>query len=835
LSELLFHNESTTEYITYFAEVMLPIPIPQLFTYRVPVHFNEYICVGARVVIQFGAKRVVTGVVVSLHQNPPLKYEAKYILELLDEKPIVNQLQFKFFDWISKYYICHQGEVLNAALPSGLKLSSESRVQLNPEFDLETANLNVKELQVVEELKEKEALTYNEIELLIGQKNIYPLIKSLLDKKAILLFELLKEKYKPKYEQRIRLHQSYTSNEQLNALLNNLAKKESQLNVLMRYLQKVRIGEDEGANQEGILKKELTEVSDSSVATLIKNGILEQFEIITSRLESFEHEYHDFDMTLSEAQARCKTEILNSFSKQDVCLLHGITGSGKTEVYIDLIKNVLDNGDQVLMLLPEIALTTQIVSRLRKVFGDSMGVYHSKFPDNERVEIWNGLLEGKFSFIVGVRSSVLLPFSNLGLIIIDEEHETSYKQYDPAPRYHAREAAIMLAHLHHSKVLLGSATPSVESYYLAINGKWGFTELTQRYGNSQLPNIELVNTKTEKQAKTMKNDFSSTLLQALVDNKKNGMQSILFQNRRGYAPYIVCEECQTIPHCKSCDVSLTYHMRSNELRCHYCGYHEPMSAACTSCNSSKLKTQGLGTERIEDELKLMIPDLRVQRMDLDTTRSKHGYQKIINDFEQENIDVLVGTQMVTKGLDFDKVSLVGIFDADRMLHFPDFRSNERTFHMLTQVSGRAGRRGNQGTVLIQTSNPSQKILQLIQAGDYIQFYNDEIKERANFLYPPFVRLIKIVVKSDDKNLTFKVATELKDLLLQSFGKGRVLGPEAPIIERIRDVFYQELLMKIERQGVDLNKAKQAIKDASAHMLQKQQFKKVRIEFDVDPN
>lgn len=835
MSNLLFPNETTNTYITYFADVMLPIPVPQLFTYRVPVHFNELICEGARVVIQFGAKRVVTGVVVNIHQNPPMKYEAKYILELLDHSPVVNSLQFKFFDWISKYYMCHAGEVLNAALPSGLKLSSESRVQLNPEFDASTESLNIKEEKVIVALQEKEALTYNEIEILLEQKNIYPLIKSLLDKKAILLFELLKEKYKPRYEQRIRLHKSYTSNNQLNDLLNNLAKKESQLNVLMRYLQKVRIGVDENANNEGLLKKELTEVSESSVATLIKNGVLEQFEVISSRLESFEHEYHDFEISLSESQNNCRSEILKAFAKQDVCLLHGITGSGKTEIYIDLIKNVLDNGDQVLLLLPEIALTTQIVTRLRKVFGDSMGVYHSKFSDNERVEIWNGLSEGKFNFIVGVRSSVLLPFTNLGLIIIDEEHETSYKQHDPAPRYHAREAAIMLSHLHHSKVLLGSATPSVESYYLAINGKWGFVQLNQRFGNAQLPNIELVNTAAEKKAKSMKNDFSSVLINALKDNKENGMQSILFQNRRGYAPYIVCEECQTIPHCKSCDVSLTYHLRSNELRCHYCGYHEPMPASCTSCGSTRLKTQGLGTERIEDELKLMLPDLRVQRMDLDTTRSKHGYQKIINDFEQENIDVLVGTQMVSKGLDFDKVSLVGIFDADRMLHFPDFRSNERTFQMLTQVSGRAGRRENQGTVLIQTANPKQKILHLIQTGDYEQFYQDEIKERENFLYPPFVRLIKLVVKSDDQNLTLKVATEFRDLLLQSFGKGRVLGPEAPIIERIRDVYYQELLIKIERQGIDLNKAKQAIKDTAAHILQKQHYKKARIEFDVDPN
>ncbi|MEY3417713.1 MAG: hypothetical protein RL060_1825 [Bacteroidota bacterium] len=836
MSTLLFTNESTTaDYITYFVEVMLPIPVPQLFTYRVPVHCNEHIVVGARVVIQFGAKRVVTGVVVSLHQNPPQKYEAKYILELLDEKPVVNALQFKFFDWMATYYMCHQGEVLNAAMPSGLKLSSESRVQLNPEFNSEINTLNPKEVLIFEELKIKEALTYNEIELLLGQKNIYPLIKSLLDKKAILLFELLKEKYKPRYEQRIRLQTMYTANDQLNVLLNQLAKKESQLNVLMRYLQKVRIGIDEHANEEGILKKELTEVSESSVATLIKNGILEQFEVLSSRLESFDHEYHDFDMSLSDAQLACRAEILTAFSKQSVCLLHGITGSGKTEIYIDLVKNVLDAGNQVLLLLPEIALTTQIVSRLRKVFGDSMGVYHSKFSDNERVEIWNGLSEGKFNFIVGVRSSVLLPFSNLGLIIIDEEHETSYKQYDPAPRYHAREAAMMLAHLHHAKVLLGSATPSIESYYLALNGKWGFTKLMTRFGNAQLPLIELVNTTAEKKAKTMKNDFSSVLINALRDNKTNGMQSILFQNRRGYAPYILCEECQSIPSCKSCDVSLTYHMRSSELRCHYCGYHEPMPAACPTCNATKLKTQGLGTERIEDELKLMLPDLRVQRMDLDTTRSKHGYQKIINDFEQENIDVLVGTQMVSKGLDFDKVSLVGIFDADRMLHFPDFRSNERTFHLLTQVSGRAGRRETQGTVLIQTSNPNQKILHLIQAGDYEQFYQDEIRERENFLYPPFVRLIKLVVKSDDQALTLRVATEIKDSLLIAFGKGRVLGPEAPIVERIRDIYYQELLIKIERHGIDLNKAKQALKDTAAHVLQKQHYKKVRVEFDVDPN
>jgi len=589
-------------------------------------------------------------------------------------------------------------------------------------------------------------------------------------------------------------------------------------------------------NQKGLDKSIFSQddgLSDSALQTLIKKGVFEQFEIFISRFDDIPIG-KPAEIVLTDSQKNASKQIYDLFSEKEVVLLHGITGSGKTEVYIELIKQVLESGSQVLFLLPEIALTTQIVVRLRKVFGDVMGIYHSKFSDNERVEVWKGILDGKFQFVVGVRSSVFLPFDNLGLIIVDEEHETSYKQHDPAPRYNARDVAVIMAYMHKGKVLLGSATPSLESYFHAKNGRYGLVEMKERFGNAALPTFELIDTKKEKKSKKMKNEFSSVLIEHLEYNLKNKEQTILFQNRRGYSPYLQCEECNWISECANCDVSLTYHMRVGELRCHYCGHKEEVPRTCPNCRSPKVKTMGYGTEKIEEELTLMFPAARVQRMDLDTTRAKNAYQQIIQEFEEGGIDILVGTQMVSKGLDFDNVSIVGIFDADRMIHFPEFRASERAFQMLTQVSGRAGRRANRpGKVLIQTANPGQKLLERVVTGDYTGMYEAELPEREKFHYPPYTRLIKITVKHLDSTVSKRAAEILTAKLTANLGTGRVLGPQPPLVERVRNQFLFDILIKLEREKINFKAAKSFIQEKVIDVLTDKTLKSIHIVIDVD--
>jgi primosomal protein N' (replication factor Y) len=536
---------------------------------------------------------------------------------------------------------------------------------------------------------------------------------------------------------------------------------------------------------------------------------------------------------LTEAQQQASNEALTHFQEKDVVLLHGITGSGKTEIYIDLIQQVLEGGSQVLFLLPEIALTTQIVVRMKRVFGDKMGVYHSKFSDNERVEVWRGVLEGRYQFVVGVRSAVFLPMDNLGLVIIDEEHESSYKQYDPAPRYHARDVGIILGLKQGAKILLGSATPSLESYYHATTGKYGLVTLNQRYGNAQLPDIQLIDLKSERKAKTMKNDFSGTLCQHIEHNLAIGDQTIIFQNRRGYSPYLNCQECNWIGECEQCAVSLTYHLDSKELRCHYCGHKEEIPRVCPTCGSGKIRSVGFGTEKLEDDLRIMYPAARVQRMDLDTTRTKNAYQTILGEFEQGNTDILVGTQMISKGLDFDRVSLVGIFDADRMIHFPDFRAAERAFQMLTQVSGRAGRREKKGLVLIQTGNTQQSLLHKVVANDYTGYYNDEIKEREGYFYPPFTRVISITVKHEEQDKAEKAAHWLANKLLEKLGKARVLGPEKGMVERVRNKFLYDILLKLEKDKLNIKAAKVFLQEQIDTVMTQREFRGIYVVVDVD--
>lgn len=821
-----------TEEITVFVDVILPVPVPRLFTYRVPREYADRVQIGARVVVQFGKTKVVTAIIARIHTKPPEKYQARYLLELLDETPLVTRTQLALFEWMAEYYLCCVGEVMNVALPAGLKISSLSKVQYNPDFD-HPELLTPREAEILTEIKKQQSLTYDELARLAEVQNVYHLIKSLVGKHAVILFEELKDKYAPKVIRRLRLTPEFVERESLRSLIQELEKTPKQQEVVLQYLRDVPIQQNPSANRQGIDKSSFTknEISASSLDTLLKKGVFEQFDVIVSR-------FADLEATapapvLSEAQQTAVDEILTGFQDKAAVLLHGVTGSGKTEVYIHLIRQALEAGSQVLYLLPEIALTTQIVVRLKKIFGDKVGIYHSKFSDNERVEVWKGILSGKFQFVVGVRSAIFLPFDNLGLIIVDEEHESSYKQFDPAPRYHARDVAILMAHSQQAKVLLGSATPSIESYYHATQGRYGLVKLLKRYGDAVMPDIELIDTKQARKQKAMQGEFSHELLHRFQENLDRKEQSIVFQNRRGYAPYLQCDDCSWIAKCDQCDVSLTYHQGQAELRCHYCGQKEGMHRQCPACGSVKLKTVGFGTEKLEDDLRLIFPEARIQRMDLDTTRAKNAFQQLISEFEQGETDMLVGTQMISKGLDFDKVSLVAIFDADRMINFPDFRSAERSFQLLTQVAGRAGRRSDRrGRVLIQTSNPQHALFPKLIANDYQGLFEEEIRERETFGYPPFARLIKVIAKHTDQPNARRAAEALAAKLAEKLGKDRVLGPEAPLVERIRNQFLFDILLKFER-NLNLKLLKQFIQEQVDDLRTDKAHKGVSVVIDVD--
>lgn len=826
------------ERVTYFVDVIIPIPIPGTFTYRVPHANSENIKVGCRVIVQFGRRKIYTGIIAKIHNEPPKKYEAKYLLDVLEGSPSVNEKQIEFFYWVARYYMCTVGQVFNAALPSGLKLTSQSFVQLNPQLEDsdQEQEYTERESLLLERLSGTDKLSYDEISDLLEIKHIHPVLKSLIKKESIILFEQIKDKFQPKRVRKIRLAIRYFEDEKaLQTLFESLEKKIKQQEVLLKYLTKVPIDSGSEVNVKGVIKSEflLDNVSPSSLKTLVKNEVFEVFEVQVSRFDSKKLiQSRVFD--LSDDQRKAKKSIMDFYDEKDVVLLHGITGSGKTEIYIELIKEKLEAGRQVLYLLPEIALTTQIVSRLMKVFGDEMGIFHSKYSDNERVEVWQGVLSGRFKFVIGVRSAVFLPFSDLSLIIVDEEHESSYKQYDPAPRYHARDVAIVLAGFHKSKVLLGTATPSLESYHNALNGKYGLVQMLERFGEASLPSFEIADIIGERNRKTIKGDFTSHLLDEIERTLEKQEQVILFQNRRGYSPFISCDDCSHVPQCENCSVSLTYHMYSNTLKCHYCGYQEGVPQICSACGSTNIKTVGFGTEKLEEDLKIIFPQARMQRMDQDTTRSKYSYQSIIDQFENRETDILIGTQMVSKGLDFDHVSLVGVFDFDRMIYFPDFRSHERTFQLITQVSGRAGRKKNPGKVILQTTAPESPILEKIIRNDYLAFYQSEIMERENFSYPPFYRLIKISLKDKDKDAAEAASIQYAKILIAELGIKRVLGPQEPVISRIRNMYLREVFIKVEKTRVDINKVKNLLLTKANELIKDKKFKTVRVIFDVDP-
>lgn len=796
---------------------------------------NSMVRTGQRVIVPFGQRKILTGIIARLHHQPPSEYEAKSLFELLDEAEIITERQFHLYQWMADYYMCSIGEVMNAALPAGLKLSSESMVQLKPGFSLEESpfDFSEKERMLIKRLSD-DTLAYSDVARFLEVKSVYSILKSLTSKEAVIIFEKVKEKFKPKTEKRIRILTPFDEKVNLEELFTILATKPKQEAVLLKYLQVIPVFQNKSLNLKGISKSELLSdnLSESSLLTLIKNKILEEFEVVVPRFGFADATEHP--MMLSELQETARNSVLQNFENPGVALLHGVTGSGKTEIYIDLIRKALEGGSQVLYLLPEIALTTQIVQRLIKIFGSEMGVYHSKFSDNERVEVWNGVLTGKFRFVVGVRSSVFLPFDNLGLIIIDEEHDPSYKQQEPSPRYHARDVAMMMAHHHHAKVLLGTATPSCESFYLVRDGKVGLTTLTERFGDSKLPEITFANLAQERKSKTLKGEFSSLLLREIKNCIDQKEQVILFQNRRGHSPIVQCEDCSWVPKCINCAVSLTYHQYRHALICHYCGYHEELPGQCPTCSSKRILTLGYGTEKMQEELKILFPDITIGRMDLDTTRTRSGYENILQDFEEGETQILVGTQMVTKGLDFDSVGLVGIFDADRMMHFPDFRSYERAFQLIIQVSGRSGRRDKQGKVIIQTHNPRHPLFAYVIDHDIQGFLEDQLSDREANHYPPFSRLIEITFKHIDKNTSQRAADWFIGQCRENLKGVRMRGPGEPIISKIRNEYLHSLLLKIPRNQGQLNQIKNILQRLAGQANAEKEFKNVKIVFDVDP-
>ena len=822
---------------TLFVDVLLPLPVDGYFTYRVPFEMNDSVKIGVRVAVQFGKKNLYSALVRRIHEKLPMVVP-KYILAVLDEDPIVNDIQFRFWEWMTEYYMCTLGEVMNAALPPGFKLASETRVILNPGNTEFSYTLSEKEQLVIKALLTREILTLGEVAELVGLIKVIPLIKTMIEKGLLLTEETLEQRFKPRTETFISITEEYLDEDRLREVYDLLQRKAAkQLQVLIAYisLSQCLSGTTKEVKRADLIKA--AGVLPATLKPLEKKGILFTFEKTVSRLEYFAAEKDSDSIILNPIQETALQTITTGFSEKEVFLLHGVTSSGKTEIYVRLIAATLAAGKQVLYLLPEIALTTQIINRLRKFFGSSVGVYHSRFNENERTEIWNSVItpasEGsQYRVILGARSAVFLPFSQLGLIIVDEEHDTSFKQYDPPPRYNARDAAIYLASLHHAKTLLGSATPSIETFANAKNGKFGFAELSERYGGLLLPAVTVVNLKEETKTGKIQSVFSATLINEIQQALDTNEQVILFQNRRGFSLRLECNTCHWIPECKNCDVTLIYHKRDGMLRCHYCGYAIRVPDTCPDCSNTGLIMKGFGTERVEEDLALLFPAARIERMDLDTTRSRYALQQLIADFEDRRIDILVGTQMVTKGLDFENVSLVGILNADNMISFPDFRSFERSYQLMTQVSGRAGRKKKQGKVLIQTYNPTHTVIRQVTANDYHGMYNSQMAERYAYNYPPYFRLIRVTLKHRDARHLDESASWLAALLLETFG-ARVLGPEFPPVSRIRNLYLKDFLIKIEK-GASLPRLKFKLSTILYEFRKHVDHRQVIVAVDVDP-
>ncbi len=782
-----------------------------------------------RVSIPFGKSKIYTGLVETIHTDQPLVYEAKQIHQILDEEPLVTKTQLKHWQWMASYYLCSAGEVMRAALPNAFILESETVITKNLGTAINEQQLKDDEFMVFEALEHQTSLKIQDLMSILDKKNVLPIIKRLIEKGVINVQEEIYEKYKPKLVRYVKLAPRFTSEKGLHELLDELSRAPKQRDVVMTLFS------ISAKTKKPIKVSDLSSESDASssiIKTLIDKDVLEEYHIQMDRVQ-YEGDDNEDSKHLNEHQERALAEVSEAFKSQDILLLHGVTSSGKTEIYVKLIEDQLKKGKQILYLLPEIALTTQLVDRLQTYFGEKVAVFHSKYSTNERVEVWNNVLANapNAQIVLGARSSVLLPFQNLGLVIVDEEHETSYKQFDPAPRYHARDTAIVLANLFKAKTLLGSATPSLESYYNVQQKKYGLVELNQRFNDVLMPDIELVDIKDKQKRKQMKGHFSDRLIEEIQETLKEGHQIILFQNRRGFSPIVECSTCGHSPQCPNCDVSLTFHQYKNQLRCHYCGYNVIMRKTCEACGSVELDSKGFGTEQIEQEAKVLFPEKTIARMDLDTTRGKYGYEKIITALEQGEIDILVGTQMLTKGLDFRNVKLVGIMNADNMLNFPDFRAHERSYHLMAQVSGRAGRTKERGKVLIQTYNPYHRILQQVSINDFKQMYAEQMEDRHTYKYPPIYRMIKITLKHKEYQKVNLGADWYARSLRTVFGE-HVLGPEFPPVARIRNQYLKNILVKIPQKH-SLGKTKAAILKINQSFLSVKDFRPIRVILNVD--
>jgi primosomal protein N' (replication factor Y) len=813
----------------FFVEVILPLSLAKTFTYSISEAEFNYIKKGMRVAVPFGKSKIYTALVIELHQNAPTLYEAKEIHQILDEKPLVTEIQIAHWQWIASYYMCAIGDVYRGAIPSALLLESETVISQKQDVFVDESQLSDDEYLIYQALQQQSSLKVQDIIAILNKKNIFPLLQKLIDKNILVLQEEMLENYKPKLVRYVRLNAKFDSNEGLGELLETLKSANKQKEIVLSYFQL------SATEKKPITVKKLTESANSSsavVKALIDKEIFEEYYLQEDRV-NFKGKSTENQLKLSIAQQSAFEAIQENLIEKEVCLLHGVTSSGKTEIYTKLIEKYIAKGKQVLYLLPEIALTTQLVGRLRAHFGNKVAVFHSKYSNNERVEVWNQVLENseKAQIVIGARSALFLPFQDLGFIIVDEEHEQTYKQVDPAPRYHARDAAIVLANLQKAKVLLGSATPSMETYYNAKSGKYGFVEIFERYRNVLMPEIELVDLKDKYFRKKMVGHFSDVLIEEITNALALGEQVILFQNRRGYSPLLECLTCGHVPQCQQCDVSLTYHKHKNQLRCHYCGYSIAKPTNCHACSSVDLTTKGFGTEQIQQELSELFPSHKIGRMDQDTTRGKFGFEKIIDSFKNREIDILVGTQMLGKGLDFDNVTLVGIMNADNMLYHPDFRAFERSFQMMTQVSGRSGRSEKQGKVIIQTYSPLHNTIQQVTKNDYVGMYNEQLYERQIYKYPPYFKLVKLTLKHRDFDKLKQGSMWLYQVMQQNLPMP-VLGPEEPPISRIRNEYIRTIMVKIP-MNISIGNTKKTIQKMLNSFEAVPSYRSIRVITNVD--
>lgn len=821
-----------------YADVILPLPICNMFTYAIPEEMSGTVGVGCRVIVPFGARKFYTAVIVRVHHDAPQGFAVKPVLEALDASPCVLPEQLGFWHWMSEYYICAPGDVMKAAMPAGMRPGSESKVRWNADAAVVPSTLSERERCVADILLRRGEVTVAQLQRESGMGHVLSVMRKLMERSLAEMKEEVKRSFKPRTEICLRLNAELLDKQKLAAALSDLKRAPKQQALLLKFIELTEQDRTTDKTPE-MSRRELLASAKSSLATcqaLLEKGILEAYKKETGRLPNGNKLTALHLPTLSEAQEAALSQINEEFRQHRVCLLHGVTSSGKTEVYIHLMQQITEQGKQgkqVLFLVPEIVLTTQLTERLFRVFGTRMGVYHSKFSDAERVEVWQKQLSNEpYEIIVGVRSSLFLPFQRLGLVIIDEEHESSYKQEEPAPRYHARDAAIMLAHRLNALTLLGTATPAIETYHNATKHKYGLVQLSERYGNVQLPEIEVADIKELRRKRLMNGPFSPILIQAMRDALKDGQQIILFQNRRGYAPTIACHVCGWVPHCMRCDVSLTYHKSLNVMTCHYCGFTSPVPTKCPACEGIDLVQYGFGTEKVEDLVHSIFPDAVSARLDLDTARSRKAYESILDGFKNGKINILIGTQMVTKGLDFEQVGLVGILDADAMLNIPDFRSHERAFQLMEQVAGRAGRRNKRGRVILQTQSPDLEIINHVVRHDYTSFYNNQLQEREAFLFPPFCRLTYVFIKHKDAETAGRLATLAANTLRQTLGN-RILGPDAPPVARIHSFYIRKIVIKLET-GISQTKVRTILLHIRQQLLAQPPYHNALIYFDIDP-